>query len=70
VKVQPQRVLDFIRRYYQSNHETPTMAEIGRQFDLRSSASVHQILTKLEEEGSITRVPNVSRGVRVSRETS
>lgn len=70
MKVQPQRVLDFIRRYYQSNHETPTMAEIGRQFDLRSSASVHQILTKLEEEGSITRVPNVSRGVRVSRETS
>jgi len=69
MKVEPQRVLNFIRRYYQSNHETPTLAEIGRQFNLRSSATVHEILTKLEGDGLITRIPNVSRGVRVSRET-
>ena len=41
------------------------MAEIGRQFQMRSSASVHGILSALEREGLIKRIPNVSRGIEL-----
>ena len=59
------RIFEFIRRYIDSNHEAPTIAEIGRQFQMRSSASVHAVLTALEREGLIKRIPNVSRGIQI-----
>lgn len=62
-----QRIYEFIKRYAQGNDNlTPTIAEIGRQFQMRSSASVHQALGILEREGLITKVPNVARGVRLT----
>lgn len=65
VTAKQRRVYDFIRRYMESNLEPPTMAEIGRQFQMRSSASVHGILLTLEREGLIKRTPNVSRGIEL-----
>ena len=59
------RIFEFIRRYIDSNHEAPTIAEIGRQFQMKSSASVHAVLTALEREGLIKRIPNVSRGIQI-----
>ena len=59
------RIYEFIRRYIDSNQEAPTIAEIGRQFQMRSSASVHAVLTALEREGLIKRIPNVSRGIQI-----
>ena len=41
------------------------MVEIGRQFEMRSSASVHAVLVALEREGLIKRIPNVSRGIEI-----
>jgi len=65
-----QRVYNFIRGYITSNHgEAPTIAEIGRQFQLRSSASVYDILVALENQGLIERTPNVSRGIKLVTET-
>jgi repressor LexA len=43
----------------------PTIAEIGQQFNMSSSASVHSILSALEREGLIKRIPNVSRGIEL-----
>jgi len=63
VTAKQRRVYDFIRRYMESNQEPPTMAEIGQQFQMSSSASVHGILLALEKEGLIKRIPNVSRGI-------
>ena len=65
VTAKQRRIFDFIRRYIESNHEAPTIAEIGRQFQMRSSASVHAVLTALEREGLIKRTPNVSRGIQI-----
>jgi len=65
VTAKQRRVFDFIRRYIESNHEPPTIAEIGRQFQMSSSASVHAILIALEREGLIKRIPNVSRGIQI-----
>lgn len=44
------------------------MAEIGRQFGMSSSASVHHIVSILEREGLIRRIPNVSRGIELVKE--
>ena len=65
VTAKQRRIFEFIRRYIESNHEAPTIAEIGRQFEMRSSASVHAVLTALEREGLIKRIPNVSRGIQI-----
>src|SRR5688572_14314611 len=67
VTAKQQRVFEFIRRYIESNQEAPTIAEIGRQFQMSSSASVHAILIALEREGLIKRIPNVSRGIQIVR---
>jgi repressor LexA len=45
-----------------------SIAESGKQFQLSSPASVHHILSGLEREGLIRRIPNVSRGIEVVRD--
>lgn len=65
VTAKQRRIYEFIRRYIDSNQEAPTIAEIGKQFQMRSSASVHAVLTALEREGLIKRIPNVSRGIQI-----
>lgn len=60
-----QRIFSFIQNYVSSNKEAPTISEIGRQFEMRSSASVHKNLTQLEREGFIKRIPNVARGIQI-----
>lgn len=58
-------VFEFIRRYIEANDQPPTIAEIGKQFQMTSPASVHSILSALEREGLIKRIPNVSRGIEL-----
>lgn len=69
VTAKQRRIFEFIRRYIDSNQEPPTIAEIGRQFQMRSSASVHAVLTALEREGLIKRIPNVSRGIEIVQQS-
>jgi repressor LexA len=65
VTVRQRQVFDFISRYQESHKQPPTIAEIGKHFKMSSSASVHSILSALEREGLIKRIPNVSRGIEV-----
>jgi repressor LexA len=65
ITAKQRRIYEFIRRYITANEEPPTIAEIGKQFQMSSSASVHGILSALEREGLIKRIPNVSRGIEV-----
>jgi repressor LexA len=65
VTAKQRRIYEFIRGYIESNQEPPTIAEIGHQFQMSSSASVHGILRTLEREGLIKRIPNVSRGIEI-----
>ena len=69
VTAKQKRIFEFIKRYIDSNQEPPTIAEIGRQFQMRSSASVHAVLTALEREGLIKRIPNVSRGIQIVQQS-
>jgi len=59
------QIYDYVCRYSDRFGYAPTIAEIGKQFNLSSPASVHHILSGLEREGLIKRIPNVSRGIEV-----
>jgi len=63
-------VLDYIRHYFEVNREAPTIAEIGKEFGMTSSASAHHVVSILEREGLIRRIPNVSRGIEIVEETT
>ncbi|HKO61147.1 MAG TPA: transcriptional repressor LexA [Pyrinomonadaceae bacterium] len=65
VTARQRQVYDFICRYEQANNQPPTIAEIGKQFQMSSPASVHSILSALEREQLIRRIPNVSRGIEI-----
>ncbi len=70
VTARQRQVYEFIRRYMETQKQPPTIAEIGKQFQMSSSASVHSILSALEREGLINRIPNVSRGIEIIKQES
>ena len=65
ITARQRRVLDYIRRYFEVHQEPPTIAEIGKEFGMTSSASAHNVVSILEREGFIRRIPNVSRGIEL-----
>lgn len=68
ITARQRRVLDYIKHYFDVHQEAPTMAEIGQEFGMSSSASVHHVVSILEKEGLIQRIPNVSRGIELVNE--
>ena len=71
ITARQRQVFEFISRFIDIHKQPPTIAEIGGHFKMSSSASVHNIISALEREGLITKIPNVSRGIEiVKQETS
>jgi repressor LexA len=70
ITARQRKVLNFIKHYFEINEEAPTIAEIGKEFGLSSSASAHHVVSILEREGLIRRIPNVSRGIELVTEES
>ena len=68
VTARQRQVYEFICRYAENQKQPPTIAEIGKQFQMTSSASEHSILSALECEGLIKRIPNVSRGIEIVKQ--
>jgi repressor LexA len=64
------QIYEFISRHIEAHKLPPTIAEIGRHFKMSSSASVHSILSALEREGLIRKIPNVSRGIELLKQES
>lgn len=70
VSPRQRQVYDYLSRYVDAHRHAPTIAEIGAHFKLSSPSTVHHILTGLEREGLIRRIPNVSRGIEIVRQES
>src|SRR5580765_2182748 len=68
ITARQRRVLDYIKNYFDLHQEAPTIAEIGQEFGMSSSASAHHVVSILEREGLIRRIPNVSRGIELVKE--
>jgi repressor LexA len=59
------RVLDYVVEYLRTNTYQPSIREIGREFAIRSTKTVSELLQSLADKGWIERDPSRSRGVRV-----
>src|SRR5687768_16178283 len=70
VTARQRQIFEFLSRYQETHKQPPTIAEIGRQFQMSSPASVHSIITALEREGLIKRIPNVSRGIQLVEQST
>jgi repressor LexA len=59
------RVLDYIVEYLRHNTYQPSIREIGREFSIKSTKTVSELLHSLAVKGWIERDPSRSRGVRL-----
>jgi repressor LexA len=59
------RVLDYIIEYLRRNTYQPSIREIGREFSIKSTKTVSELLQSLADKGWIERDPSRSRGVRL-----
>jgi repressor LexA len=62
------QVYDFLCRFIEAKHYAPTIAEIREQFGLSSPATVHQLISALERDGLIRRIPHASRGIEIVKQ--
>ena len=58
-------IYEYIKDHIRSRGYAPSIAEIGKQFDLSSPATVHKHLLHLEEKGLIRKQQNLSRAIEV-----
>lgn len=63
-----QEIFAFIRKVIQTTGIPPTMREIGKKFDIRSTNGVREALGVLEKKGYIRRKPYLSRGIELADE--
>lgn len=61
-------IYDYLCRFVEARGFAPTIAEIREHFGVKSPATVHQLLSALEREGLIRRIPNASRGLELVRQ--
>ncbi|HEY8483099.1 MAG TPA: transcriptional repressor LexA [Longimicrobiales bacterium] len=59
------RILDFMIEFVRRNTYQPSIREIGRQFDIKSTKTVSEYLQSLADKGWVERDPARSRGVRL-----
>jgi len=59
------RVLDYLVEYLRTNTYQPSIREIGREFSIKSTKTVSELLQSLAQKGWIERDPSRSRGVRL-----
>lgn len=59
------RVLDYMVEYLRTNTYQPSIREIGREFSIKSTKTVSELLHSLAVKGWIERDPSRSRGVRL-----
>ena len=63
-------IYEHLKDHIHSRGYAPSIAEICKQFDLRSPATVHKHLSHLKEKGLIRKQQNLSRAIEVVPESS
>ena len=59
------RILDYLIAYVRENTYQPSIREIGRRFEIKSTKTVSEYLQALADKGWVERDPSRSRGVRL-----
>lgn len=59
------KILNIIKTFIEKNGYSPTVREIQKEANLKSIATVHEHIQRLEAKGYITYVKNKSRTIRI-----
>jgi repressor LexA len=65
-----QRILDFIRDYFDAHEHAPTLTEIGQALGIKSKGTVHRYVQSLTDKGELEHVQRGWRGIRLVSSTS
>ena len=60
-----QRMLEFIRSFFDENGRPPTVRDIQKACDISSTSVVDYNLRLLERDGHLTRKPDIARGIEL-----
>lgn len=60
-----ERTIEFIDAFVRENGYSPSYAEIGAAIGLRSKSGIHRVITELERDGRIRRLPTRWRAIEV-----
>lgn len=61
------RVMDYIRKFSEENGYTPSVREICQQCGIKSTATVHSYIEKLQERGFLSKTDNKKRSVSIGK---
>ena len=63
-------VMDYIKRFSEENGYTPSVREIGKECGIKSTATVHSYIERLQERGFLTKQENKKRSVSLGRSST
>ena len=61
------KVMDYIRKFTEENGYTPSVREIGKECGIKSTATVHSYIEKLQTKGYLSKTDNKKRAVTISK---
>ncbi len=64
------KVMDYIRRFSEENGYTPSVREIGAYCGIKSTATVHSYIARLQEKGYLNKAENKKRAVTLGKSGS
>ena len=61
------KVMDYIRKFSEENGYTPSVREIGKECGIKSTATVHSYIDRLQSKGYLTKTDNKKRSVTIGK---
>ncbi len=61
------KVMDYIRKFSEENGYTPSVREIGKECGIKSTATVHSYIEKLQDKGYLNKTDNKKRAVTIGK---
>ena len=60
-------IMDYIRKFSEENGYTPSVREIAKECGIKSTATVHSYLSRLQDKGYLSKTTNKKRSVTFSK---
>ena len=61
------RIMDYIRRFSEENGYTPSVREIAKECGIKSTATVHSYIERLQNKGYLNKTDNKKRSVSIGK---
>lgn len=61
------KVMDYIRKFSEENGYTPSVREIGKECNIKSTATVHSYIEKLQNRGYLNKTERKKRAVTIGK---